>query len=166
MYRWIGGMLVMAMVLAAGVGCGGSSDTETSSNVSKAQFVKQADAICADYKEQRLAAAEEEFNPKQRQGPTAVGTAETEAFEAELKDLAEELLTDKLIPLMNQQQEELESLDVPAADEEKIDTMLVDLDKAVGEIEEEGFQGLIGGSQFDDFESEAEKYGWSCPVAR
>jgi hypothetical protein len=163
MFRWIGGLLVMAVVLGAGIGCGGGSD-ETSSDVTKAQFVKKADSICADFKNQRLAAAEEEYNPTQRQGPKTVGTAETEAFEAELNELAEELLTNKLIPLLKEEHEELESLDVPAADEEKIDTMLANMDKAIQEIEDGGFAKTIGGSQFDEFESEATKYGLSCKL--
>jgi hypothetical protein len=165
MYRWIGGLLVMAVALGAGIGCGGGSD-ETSSDVTKAQFVKKADSICADFKSQRLAAAEDEYNPKQRQGPDSYGAAEVEAFEAELSELAEELLTSEIVPLMKQQQEELEDLDVPAADEEKIETMLANLDKAIGELEGEGLEGLVSGSQFDAFESEAEKYGLSCPVVR
>jgi hypothetical protein len=158
-YRWIGGFLVMAALLGAGIGCGGGGD-ETSSDVTKAQFVKKADSVCADFKSQRLAAAEKSYNQKARQGP------ETPAFEAELKELAEELLTSEILPLIKQQQEELESLDVPAADEEKIDAMLANLGKATGELEQEGLAGLVAGSMFDAFESETEKYGWSCPVVR
>ena len=164
MYRWISGIAVALVVLGVGVGCGGSD--ETTSDITKAQFVKKANFICADYKGKRLAAAEKEFNPKQRQGPHTVGAKATEEFEAELRELGDKLLQEKLLPLTAQQLEELESLGAPAGDEEKVEQMLDNLGKAVEELEGENFEGLIAGNQFDAFESEAEKYGLNCKVAR
>lgn len=163
MYRWIGGIAVAVVLLCVGVGCGGGSD-ETTSDITKAQFVKKADFICADFKKQRLAAAEKEFNPKQRQGSHTVGSKATEELEAELRELAENLLHEKTIPLVRAQLEKLEALGAPAGDEEAVEKMLDNMEKATDEIEDEGFEGVVGGNQFDEFEKEAEKYGLNCKV--
>jgi hypothetical protein len=154
---------MVMVLLCVGVGCGGGSGDPTS-DITKAQFVKKADFICADFKAKRLAAAEKEYNPKQRQGSHSVGSKATKELEAELREQAEELLTDKLIPLTREEQEQLEALGVPAGDEENVEKMFANFDKAIGEIEEVGFEGLVGGNQFDAFESEAEKYGLACKV--
>ena len=118
MYRWIGGIAVVLLLLVVGVGCGGGSG-DTTSDITKAQFVKKADFICADFKSKRLAAAEKEYNPKQRQGSHSVGSKATEELEAELKEQAEELLTDKLIPLTREEQEQLEALGAPCGGRRK-----------------------------------------------
>lgn len=164
MYRWIGGIAVAMLLLVVGVGCGGGSD-DTTSDITKAQFVKKADFICADYKSKRLAAAEKEYNPKQRQGSHTVGSKATEELEAELRELAEKLLHETTIPLIRTQQEKLEALGAPAGDEEKVEQMLDNMEKATGELEEKGFEAVVAGDQFDQFEKEAEKYGLSCKVA-
>ena len=163
MYRWIGGIAVAVVLLVVGVGCGGGSGDPTS-DITKAEFVKKADFICADYKRKRLAAAEKEYNPKQRQGSHSIGTKATEELEAELEELAEKLLQETTIPLVRTQHEKLEALGAPAGDEDKVEEMLDNMDQATDEIEDEGFRGIIGGNQFDKFEKEAEKYGLKCKV--
>jgi hypothetical protein len=162
-HRWIGGIAVALLLLVVGVGCGGGGG-DTTSDITKAQFVKKADFICADYKSKRLAAAEKEYNPKQRQGSHAVGSKATKELEAELEELAENLLQETTIPLVRTQHEKLEALGAPAGDEEKVEKMLDNMETATDKIEEEGFRGIIGGNQFDQFEKEAEKYGLTCKV--
>jgi NADH dehydrogenase/NADH:ubiquinone oxidoreductase subunit G len=158
-------VLIGIVVIAGGcVGCGGGGEDEASASVTKAQFVKKADFICADSKRERTAIAEEIFNPKQRQGSHVVGAQSTEELEAELEELAEELLKEKMIPSLKNQQKKLESLGAPAADEAKVEKMLSNLEKAIDEIEQEGFRGLVGGNQFDEFEKEARTYDLHCKV--
>jgi hypothetical protein len=154
---------VAVILLGVGVGCGGGSG-DTTSDITKAQFVKKADFICADYKGQRLAAAEKEFNPKQRQGSHIVGSKASEELQAELKEIGEKLFEEIIFPLVKAQQEKLDALGSPAGDEEQVEKMMESLDRAVGEIEEEGLQSAIGGNQFDQFEKEAENYGLNCKV--
>jgi len=161
-YRWIGGIAVAVVLLVVGVGCGGGSN-ETISDVTKAQFVKKANLICTEFQGQRLAAAEKEFNPKQREGSHTVGSPATKALEGELNELGEELLTNEIIPSLKHEQEKLESIGVPSGDEEKLEKMLDNMEKAIGELEENGFQGLAG-DQFDAFEREAKAYGMACKV--
>jgi hypothetical protein len=153
-YRWIGGIAVAVVLLGVGVGCGGGSG-DTTSDITKAQFVKKADAICADFGKKRTAAAEKEFNSK---------LAEAGELDSELKELGEKLLHESLIPLLNEQQEELESLGAPAADEEKVESMMDNLGKAIGEMEDAEFEDVVGGDQLDPFEKEAETYGLNCKI--
>jgi hypothetical protein len=163
LYRWISGGLVAAVVLGMCVGCGGGGD-DSSSDITKAQFLKQADAVCADFRNQRQAVVEEEYGPKQRQGPSGSGQAAFKKFEAEMFELAEAVLNEKVIPLLHDQHEQLASLGAPAADAEKVETMLDNLDKAIGEIEGEDIRAVLTGNNFDAFESEAKKYGLKCKV--
>ena len=155
-------MLVVAVMLGVGVGCGSSSD-ETGPSVTKAQFVKKANVICADFKGKRLAAAEEEFNPKQREGSHAVGSPATKALEAELEELGEELLQKEIVPSLESEQDALEALGAPEGDDEKIEAMMASMEKGISELEGVGFQGLAG-NQFDPFEKEATEYGLKCKV--
>jgi hypothetical protein len=161
-YRWISGLMVGALVLGVGIGCGGGSD-ETGSDVTKAQFVKKADFVCADSKRERTAIGEETFNPKQRQGSHTVGAQSTEEVEAELEELGEELVSEKIVPSLKNQQKKLEAIGAPAADEAKVEKMLDNMETAIGELEKEGYRGVFG-NQFDEFEKEAETYGLKCKV--
>jgi len=163
LYRWIGGIAVAVVLLGVGVGCGGGSD-DTTPEISKAQFVKKAKFICADYKAKRLAAAEK-FNQKQQQGPHVVGAKATEEFEAEMKAVLEKVVDETIVPLTRTEQEKLEALGAPAGDEEKIEQMIESLDGALEKIEDEGVKGLLAENGFEQFEKEAEKYGLTCKFA-
>lgn len=163
MYRWISGLVVAAVVLGVGVGCGGSSD-DSESNVTKAQFVKQANVICADHAQERVKAANAEYNKKvEEAGETKAGSAKAKAENAELETLLATLLEETIVPSLRDQQEELESLDVPAADEAKIEKMLQNLDKAIDAVEKEGIPGLVA-NHFDPFEAEVKAYGLKCKI--
>lgn len=162
MYRWIGGLVVAVLVLGIGIGCGGGSD-ETDSSVTKVQFVKKANFVCADSKQERTAIGEETFNPKQRQGSHAVGAKSTKELEAELKELGEELVVEKIVPSLQKQQKELEDIGAPAADEEKVEKMLANMENGTSELAEKGYEGLFSNG-FDEFEKEAETYGLKCKV--
>lgn len=160
MYRWIGGIAVAVILSALAVGCGGGSD---GSEITKAEFVKKADLICAEYKSQRLAVAEKEFNPKQRQA-IAAGSKAFKEFQAELPVIGEELLQEKTIPLMRTQHKKLEALGAPSGEEEQVEKMLDNMETATDVTEEKGFPKALVGDQFDEFEKEAEEYGLNCKV--
>jgi hypothetical protein len=153
---------VAVVLLGLGVGCGGGSG-DTTSDITKAQFVKKANFVCADSKRERTAIGEETFNPKQRQGSHTVGAKSTKELEAELKELGEELVTEKVVPSLQKQQKELEALGAPAADEEKVEKMLVNMENGISELAEQGYEGLFSNG-FDEFEKEAETYGLKCKV--
>jgi hypothetical protein len=162
LYRWIGGIAIAVILACVGVGCGGGGGSD-GPEISKAEFVKKADFICAEYKSQRLAVAEKEFNPKQRQA-IANGSKAFKEFQAELPVIGEKLLQEKTIPLMRTQHEELEALGAPDGEEEQVEQMLDNMEKATDETEEMGFPKALVGNQFDEFEKEAEEFGLSCKV--
>lgn len=135
------GILVSALtaiVLAAVVaGCGGGDDSSTSgatsaggeetvaAGPSKAQFIKEGDAICADANEQGEKEAEEfaEDNDFQLE----------KATEAEL----ERAVADVLVPSLNRQAEELGALEAPEGDEQQIEAIVTSLEDAAAAIEED-----------------------------
>ena len=158
MYRWIGGIAVAVVLLCVGVGCGGGSET---SDITKAQYVKKANFICADSNRERFAAAEKEYNPKQRQGSHTVDSPATKALEAELEEIGEKLVKEKVIPSLRKEQERLESLGAPSGDEEQIEKILLNFEKGTDELAEEGYQGILG-DQFDQFDKEVKAYGLRC----
>jgi len=159
-YRWISGIAVAVVLLGVGVGCGGGSG-DTTPEITKAQFVKKANFICADFNRERYAAAEKEYNPKQRQGSHTVGSPATKALEAELEEVGEELVRDVVIPSLRKELEKLESLGMPSGDEAQVEKILQSFDKGTQEIEEEGYKGALG-NQFDDFDAESKAYGLKC----
>lgn len=119
---------VAAAVLAALVaGCGGGGDTtDETVTLTKAEFIKQGDAICKAGNEEIEAGFEkfaEENNlpegkePNQEQGVEIVETV--------------------ILPSISQQGEEIRALGAPEGDEEKVDEILTSLEDAVAEGEEE-----------------------------
>jgi hypothetical protein len=111
--RLSGGLLLMA-VLSAGivaVGCGGGDD-----NLTKAQFIDQADAICKKGNQRINAGAKEVFTSKQ------------EPSKAELKTFA----TETLIPDIQGQVDDVRALNEPSADEDQVNAFL---DSAQAELD-------------------------------
>lgn len=123
-------------LLAVGVGgCGGGDDTTeaetTTTALTKAEFVKQANAICAE------------------------GNKETDAiFESfekgEPKAEAETVIENEFVPSVQGQIDEIRALDAPEADEATVEEMLdlaqADLDRIA---EEPGM--VVSGEEVDQF---------------
>ncbi len=133
-------------LLAVGVGgCGGgdsTTDTSTAAALSKAEFVKQANAICAE------------------------GNKETDAiFESfekgEPKAEAETVIENEFVPSVQGQIDEIRALGAPEGDEATVDHMLdlaqADLDR----IENEPGIVISGEEedQFADFAKVGHPYG-------
>jgi hypothetical protein len=111
--RLSGGLLLMA-VLSAGivaVGCGGGDD-----NLTKAQFIDQADAICKKGNQRINAGAKEVFTSKQE--PSKAGR----------KTFA----TETLIPDIQGQVDDVRALNEPSADEDQVNAFL---DSAQAELD-------------------------------
>lgn len=161
MYRWIGGITMAVMLLVVGVGCGSG---ESTSDITKAEFVKKANAICADYTEQRLAAAEKEYNKKVQQESQVTGSSAQKKLAAELEEIGEKLLQETTVPILRTQAKKLKALGAPSGDEETVEAMLNSFEKATDEVEKEGYRGAVGGNQYDQFEKEARTYGLKCKL--
>lgn len=113
-----------ALVVA---GCGGSSDsTGTTGSLTKAEFVKQGNAICAEGAKELEEGFEEfakEHNFSENKQPT----------KAELTEASEEIL----IPGVRKQIEGIRDLGLPSEDGEEADEALEAAEKALEEGEED-----------------------------
>lgn len=135
-----------AALLAVGIGgCGGgdsTTDTATTAALTKAEFVKQANAICAE------------------------GNKETDAIFAsfdkgEPKAEAETVIENQFVPSVQQQIDEIRALGAPEGDEATVEEML-DLAQADLETIESEPGIVISGEeedQFADFAKIGHPYG-------
>lgn len=115
--------LVGAVVVAAIVaGCGGSDDS--TSSLTKAQFIATADAIC------KKGNAEIESGFEAFAKKNDIGENE-EPSKAQQEELSETLL----VPKVKNQAEEIRDLEAPSGDEGEISAMLDSLDEGVEAIE-------------------------------
>jgi hypothetical protein len=98
-----GGLSMVAVLGLVALGCGGGDD-----NLTKAQFIQQADAICKKGNKQIDAAAEKIFPTKQ--GPS----------KAQLTQFASETL----IPNIQRQVDDVRALDEPSEDSDQVNEFL------------------------------------------
>jgi hypothetical protein len=119
---------ISALALAAVVaGCGGGDDTnsETSAALTKAEFIKQADAICVKG-DKALASEVEEFAED-----NDVDTSKpTEAQQ-------EEVIAEVVAAGTRRQVEEIADLEAPSGDEEKIEAMVESVETGTEELEDQ-----------------------------
>jgi basic membrane lipoprotein Med (substrate-binding protein (PBP1-ABC) superfamily) len=138
-----------AAILLIVAGCGGGSDSSSeSSSITKAQFIKQADAICAKGNKENEAEFEKFAKEKglsEKKEPT--------------KAQQEEAISEIVGPGVQKQIEEIDALGAPEGDEGKIEAMIDAVEEGVEEIEEnpaalvEGKNPLAKGSKL------AKEYG-------
>jgi hypothetical protein len=116
------GAVAALVLLIAGCGGGGGDTTEA---LTKAEFIKQGDAIC----KKGNAASEAEVEK----------FAKENGFELEKpsKSQAEEVVTEVLVPNLQRQAEELDALGAPKGDEAKVDALIASLEEATAEFEKE-----------------------------
>lgn len=152
MYRWIGGLVVGIVVLAALVsGCG--EDSATSSSLTKAEFVQQANAICAKRKQAwQTALVSYKKEVKAR-------NAENE-LEAQV-EIAERLMEESMLPALQEQLQSLEKLGAPEGSEKQVEKMLQNLSKGLKGVEKAGVKDLAS-VELTDFEDEAKDLGITC----
>jgi hypothetical protein len=114
------GAAATAAILA---GCG-SSDDETTSSLTKAQFIAQADAIC----KKGNAEIDSEVEAFQEENGLGENDEPSKAQQAEVSETI-------LVPNVENQAEEIRDLAAPSADEDEISTMLDSLEEGVEEVE-------------------------------
>lgn len=122
---------------------GGDGD---GSRLTKAEFIKRADAIC-----ERI--DEEQLNRLQRvvkEDPSIIEDDQAEA----------ELAISVGMPLIKQQAAEIEELGAPAGDEEEVQTILDAMTEAAEGVEREVPPSLIG--EFREVNKLAERYGFDA----
>lgn len=108
-------LLVAAVILAAaaGAGCGGNSEE---AGVTKAQFTKQANAICGKRREERAQAFKKAAPDEQE---------------------VEQVIVDKSLPPYRQMAKEVEELPAPSDDEEQIEKIFLLMEKAAASVEDD-----------------------------
>jgi hypothetical protein len=124
---FLSAIAVLVALAALVAGCGGGDETTDSATVTltKTEFIKQGDAICKEANEENETEAEE--------------FAEENDFTLEKasKDQLEEAVAEVLVPSLNQQVEELDALGAPKGDEDQVEEIIVSLEDATGEIEDD-----------------------------
>lgn len=157
--RISGAMVLVALVAISGAlvaGCGG--DSEASADVTRAEFVQEADAVCAERKKDWDAAAA----AYTKENAAAV---ENGVSFPEQRKRTEAFFEESLLPLLQAELQELEDLEVPAADEKKVSKMLSSRSQDIEKLEEEGVEIVASGKVFKTFEKEAEALGIDCAMA-
>jgi uncharacterized protein with von Willebrand factor type A (vWA) domain len=139
--------LVAISMIAAG--CGGGDDSSSdSSSITKAQFIKQADAICEKGNKENEAEFEEfaeEKNLSENKEPT--------------KAQQEEAITDIVAPGVQKQIEEIDALGAPKGDEKQVEAIVTSVEEGVEEIEENPGSLIKGENPLGKGSKLAKEYG-------
>jgi hypothetical protein len=141
------GACAAATVIAIGAaGCGGgddSSSTTTAASITKAEFVTQANEICAEGSKTIDAAANETFTGGQPSQEDIV------AFWG-----------DTLIPSVTDQIAQIKALGIPAGDEDQVNALFAEVDSAISEAQQEVDSGDVTNQDpFADANKLAGEYG-------
>jgi hypothetical protein len=137
-------LIAPAVLMLAG--CGGSDGDSTERPLTKAQYIKQADAICkkVDEKQHRVLAVYVKRHPKPR--PTQSAAIVAVALSPDKVGI-----------------EEIKSLNPPADDRHAIDSMLDEIDAAIKESEKHPTTVLaVVHSPFKKVDQRAAKYGFEA----
>jgi hypothetical protein len=128
-------------------GCGGSDSTDSSS-ITKAQFIKQADAICEKGTKENEAEFEEfaeEKNLSEDEEPT--------------KAQQEEAISDIVAPGVQKQIEEIDALGAPEGDEKQVEAIVTSVEEGVEEIEADPSSLIKGENPLGKGSKLAKEYG-------
>lgn len=125
---FVGALAVLAAVVMVAAGCGSDSDTSgnDSSTLTKAEFLKQGNAVCAKGNEEIEAGFEEfseEHNLSEKKQPS----------QAQLEEAIESIL----IPGIRKQIDGLEALGAPSGEEAEVEAILSAAEEALEKGEED-----------------------------
>lgn len=143
----IGGVVGAAVLIAIALivaGCGGGGGSSSTAALTKAQYVKQADAICKKGQQEREAAVNE--------------LAEEVKPGAEAGELPKAGLVKAIIEPLGNMVDELAALPAPEGDEEQVEEIVEGYKKPVEEIEAEE-SVAFNGALFQEADNKALKYG-------
>jgi hypothetical protein len=152
-------MLVGALAIAVIAGCGGGSDSSSTSgestssgdgggsSISKAEFIKKADAICAKGSETANEEAEEfaEDNNVDTENPTP--------------EQLEEVVSDVVAPNIQIEAEEIAALGAPQGDEAEVEAIVNSVEEAVSALEGDPSKVGEGESPLAEATKLAKSYG-------
>jgi hypothetical protein len=125
--------LVALAAVVAGCGSGGDTTDETVT-LTKTEFIKQGDAICKKSNDESEKEAEEFAKDNDF------------SLEKASKEQLEEAVSAVLVPSLERQAEELDALGAPEGDEDEVEAIIVSLEDATAEVEDDPgvvFQGEV-----------------------
>lgn len=140
MFKGIVGLL-LALTLVAGVGCGSSSEPEA---LTKAEFAKQANEICAESARDRqkiIAEVAEASNPKGNQEPV------------------QEEIIQKAMPTYEGATEQIAELGAPKGEEEKVETLVGAMEEAAERAKADPHTAVISNVPFRKADKAAQELG-------
>jgi hypothetical protein len=149
------------LVIAVTVGLFVTSCGDDTEPLSKAEFVEQADAICQTTNDQAEPVFDAAFADIDDPDDPATQDLMIDTFAQAM---------DELMPLYEQQLDDLAALDAPTEDKELIETLLADFDDALSEYSDVIDAALAGDEQartsllgdvdpFSDVNRQAREYG-------
>jgi hypothetical protein len=141
--------MLAALVLVAALvaGCGGD-DSDTTASLSKAEFIKQADAIC-EKSESKVSSEFEDFAKEN----------DWSEDEEPTKEQQEEAIAEVIGPSVQSQAEEIRELGAPEGDEKTINKMLTAVEDGVEALEESPDQLVEGKNPLAKGSKLARDYG-------
>jgi hypothetical protein len=149
------GVLAIALVAGCGGGSndtsGASTDSDSGSTPTKAQFIKQGDEICTKGDQSIEGEANEfaEENDINTQKPT--------------KAQQEEVISQVVGPAIKQQSEEIGDLGAPSGDEDRVEAIVDAVGRGAEELEEDPGALLKGTNPLAEGSKLAKAYGFkSC----
>lgn len=135
--------VIAALAMVAG-GCGGGSDSTTA--LTKAQFVKKVDALCEEREKERTAkvsAIASSLKPGER-----------------LSNARQTKMVESIIfPSYAKMIENVESLEAPEGDQAEINEIIKAMEKAQNKVEADPRQAVFSVVMFEEANSLAKKYG-------
>jgi hypothetical protein len=140
-------LLVVAIASLGLISCGGGDDetSGTATSLTKAQFVKKADAICQKYNRQ----GERKFKAVVEEQELGENPSPEEAAES-IKQVA--------VPILEGQISELSSLPVPAGEEQKVELILERQKQSLEKVEDEPLF-RVSGNPYEELNKPAADYG-------
>jgi hypothetical protein len=140
--------VLAALVALAAVVAGCGSDSETTESLTKAEFIKRADAIC----EKNEGKVTSEFEDYAEEKGWSEGKEPS-------KEQQEEALVDVVGPNVQAQVDAIRELEAPEGDEETIDEMLTAVEEGVEDLEENPGQLTSGKNPLAEGSKLARDYG-------
>jgi hypothetical protein len=142
-------MALLAVLVA--VGCGGS-DNSASTPLTKAEFIKQADALCVK--------GSEEIKAEAATSMKASESGKKGASQAQFTLVEEKVL----FPGFQREVEEVRALGAPNGDGSQVSKILDAFEKGIEEVEEKPVTFLSGESPLSKPSGLADKYGFKACI--
>lgn len=132
-------------------GCGGGDD-ETTSSLTRAQFIKQGNAICKKSEEEKGKAIRALISKLDPSKPIS-------------QKRKEQLVVTVILPPYEQTTEDLKGLGTPEGDEEEVEDIIKEMEKAAKEAKADPGVAVTSVRQFEKANKMATSYGLtSCIV--